>query len=187
MVKIFYNTHIVNYRKQQQVKTMNAENNNKKPLFLAINSGKFDIASQLIDNGSDVNMLDTDGNNALLLAVSVFVKGISSTSENVEKIINQPATGISKVPTDEALDVAKKVSNFIEKSLGIDEEDDEHNDNETQKLTINHEEGIALIKKILTAGSNINAHNNKEETALMIAMMYNNADLVELLTKYGAR
>lgn len=168
---------------------MNTETENtKKPLFQAIKTGKFDVASQLIDNGSDVNMLDSDGNNALLVAVSVFLKGIPSNSQIMEQVKKQQH--ISQVGTEEALELAKSVSNFIEKKLGIDEDDDEHpiHPDETEEvIELDYTKCFELIQKIITAGAEINLHNKKDDTALILAMSYNNDGLIELLTKHGAR
>lgn len=168
---------------------MNTETeNNKKPLFNAIKTGKFDIASQLIDNGSDVNMLDSDGNHALLLAVSVFLKGIPSNAQIMEQVKKQEH--ISQVGTEEALELAQSVSSFIEKKLGIDEDDDEHptyQDETEEVIELDYTKCFELIQKIITAGAEVNLHNKKDDTALIMAMSYNNDGLIELLTKYGAR
>ena len=113
--------------------------------------------AKLINLGADVNLQDSDGNTALIWAVSFF-----RTWEGIRPVVS------------------------LLLASGADPNIRNNRLNVPLLTAAEHSRGAGLIDALVEKGANVNAHDDERRTALMNAAKYGCRDNVDRLLDHGA-
>ena len=155
-------------------------------IFKAIENNDFTTVKNMIENGTDVNIKDSDGVNPLIWAIwyehyeianFLLEKGADINCKDV----NDDDIGDWCLEQDQI----KRLEFAVEKGLEVHPEKEYDNDTPILLWACRHN-SVKVVKALLEKGADLTATNREYETALHIAVDSNNIEMVKLLVQYGA-
>lgn len=160
------------------------------PLMATIKKQKGYYASYLVSHGAKVNILNSDGESALMLAIdykinkyeSSVIRKLIDTGANVNYIAKNGNTALSIACFNGDYDTVKLLL-----QNGASVSVTKKNKNEIPILNACYSGSIDCVNELLKYGADLNIKDSYGTTALLLACMsVDNADLVSLCIRKGA-
>jgi ankyrin repeat protein len=159
-------------------------NAEKSPLSLAVSNGDVEKVRVLLQNGTDVNELDHNGD------TSIMVASYNGNVELAQLLVEEGADITKENDETNALLLAIFKGNLeIVKILieaGADTELPIRDDHTTPLLMAAGTDHLEIVESLLKAGAHINKDDVHGQTPLFIACVKNNLKMVQLLLNAGA-
>ena len=184
------NEDMVTYFNSKGTALSDTDNDGNGAFNYTAKGGNIDMLKWLIDQGSDVQTLSANGENAMLFAS----KGMRGHENNLEVFEFLDSEGIktdiiTKSGTSPLLAYAADGGDlevfkfFLAKGADPDHVNKEGN---TALMLAAKHNNIRAVRMLLAESENVNAANSEGRTALMNAVQSNTADVVRLLLDKGA-
>jgi len=154
---------------------------NKTPLHQASYNGYTEIVRILLEKGADVNVMDSAGNNSLILASY-------SGNEQIVEMLTRNGANVNQKDADERtpLIIAAKqgyksiVSMLIAKGADINAKD------KYLSTALTYSPSYEIADLLIKNGAHINERNHRGETPLIFATINKHKDVVAFLISNGA-
>ncbi|KAJ4250937.1 hypothetical protein NW762_011587 [Fusarium torreyae] len=154
------------------------------PLLWAAANGKYEIAEQLLQKGSNVDMKDNDDNTALLLSVSKGNKAMTGLLlKHGASLETKNKTGDTPLSMTAYKGHASTTALLLEKNANIES----RNNDQSTPLAIAARRGhLYVVDLLLERGADYEAVNQWGDSPLSRAATYGHEEVVRLLLDKGA-